>query len=635
VWKLVFAVCDDHTDSQPVYAFTVCSSLADHSPTMSFTCFAAAASSGAAREDGSAYQFNAAAFPWLFDIDECARTGIRIEQLTPLPLNSHAAAVGSSSVGSCSGSGSVRSSGLELTMHESHTGSFIGSVVWEGGRVLAWLLETMHARVRELRLDGSGFEDEPAASAAAATCSMPLSSEASHSSLSDFTSPSHVEYLRAVAAGACFDIPRDFLVGARVLELGAGTGITGLACVKLGAREVVLTDIAELIPLMRENVKRNCPGTLRDEWRDTSSARPQLVSASNTACLSDPVSLSSAASVSHLSSPAPECFACTNCDDLCIELLQCDACDGTLCEPCDTAWHRPAKKSQHKRQNISGAAAAATSVAVAAGLPAPAAAAALPPLPSHCDVYAEELLWGVASDVTELAPSLRSPFDVIIMADVVYDAYSTKGVGSDGCDNFRRLFATLCMLCPEDRQPAPTLLLTYTPRRAPEAKFFELLATAFVWECYPATALLPDHSGQVDERIWIYHLHRSRMAGKLNAVKQQAYIHQDSYISDLQVRKREEEEAARRRERSAPSAHSSGATATAAAAASASSVVAHAPSDGVAISSSSAVDSSAAPTATLARHITPSFIRHLESEEQRQQAVMQARMDMAHARKQR
>jgi hypothetical protein len=36
----------------------------------------------------------------------------------------------------------------------------------------------------------------------------------------------------------------------------------------------------------------------------------------------------------------------------------------------------------------------------------------------------EELLWGEARSLADLAPSLRDPFDVIIMADVVYDVHT-------------------------------------------------------------------------------------------------------------------------------------------------------------------------------------------------------------------
>ena len=149
--------------------------------------------------------------------------------------------------------------------------------------------------------------------------------------------------------------------------------------------------------------------------------------------------------------------------------------------------------------------------------------------------------------------------------------------------------------------------MTYTPRRAPEAAFFEMLSTAFVWTAHQASTLLPAHEGQVDERIWIYHLHRSALAGRHRAVKQQAYIHQAGYSSDLQVRKREEEQS------------------RVAAASSASSAAANnaAPSP--------ANDDVRAPS--LPQHLTPTFARYLENEEQRQQQKMEQKLAALRAAK--
>ena len=46
------------------------------------------------------------------------------------------------------------------------------------------------------------------------------------------------------------------MTGARVLELGAGMGLAGLALAALGAR-VLLTDVASVLPLLRVNADRN------------------------------------------------------------------------------------------------------------------------------------------------------------------------------------------------------------------------------------------------------------------------------------------------------------------------------------------------------------------------------------------
>ncbi|KAH9246700.1 hypothetical protein BASA81_015749 [Batrachochytrium salamandrivorans] len=47
----------------------------------------------------------------------------------------------------------------------------------------------------------------------------------------------------------------DFVKGKTILELGCGTGLLGFACAKLGAKRVVITDLASILPTMEKNVK--------------------------------------------------------------------------------------------------------------------------------------------------------------------------------------------------------------------------------------------------------------------------------------------------------------------------------------------------------------------------------------------
>lgn len=50
---------------------------------------------------------------------------------------------------------------------------------------------------------------------------------------------------------------RQLIQGKRVVDLGTGTGVAGLAAAQCGARDVVLTDYSELESLVRSNIERN------------------------------------------------------------------------------------------------------------------------------------------------------------------------------------------------------------------------------------------------------------------------------------------------------------------------------------------------------------------------------------------
>ncbi|CAN0068439.1 unnamed protein product, partial [Laminaria digitata] len=50
---------------------------------------------------------------------------------------------------------------------------------------------------------------------------------------------------------------RHLVSGKRVLDLGTGTGIAGLAAAQCGARKVIMTDHPALGPLVQSNVERN------------------------------------------------------------------------------------------------------------------------------------------------------------------------------------------------------------------------------------------------------------------------------------------------------------------------------------------------------------------------------------------
>lgn len=48
-----------------------------------------------------------------------------------------------------------------------------------------------------------------------------------------------------------------FLTDKRILELGSGTGLVGLGLAFLGAKDITMTDLEGVVPLIQKNVDAN------------------------------------------------------------------------------------------------------------------------------------------------------------------------------------------------------------------------------------------------------------------------------------------------------------------------------------------------------------------------------------------
>ena len=64
----------------------------------------------------------------------------------------------------------------------------------------------------------------------------------------------HICFMQQLQPGGIWDV-----TGKRVIELGTGTGVVGIALALLGAASICMTDMEDALDLTRRNVKRNFP----------------------------------------------------------------------------------------------------------------------------------------------------------------------------------------------------------------------------------------------------------------------------------------------------------------------------------------------------------------------------------------
>lgn len=123
-----------------------------------------------------------------------------------------------------------------------------GCVIWEAGVQLARMFVQLAAlQHQQQHQQGTGTLQHPAGSPTAASCSC-QHDQGDTASVAPTAQPDHLGCVSAQ------QLPR--LQGARVLELGAGTGIAGITAAACGAH-VTLTDLPEAQALLAANIERN------------------------------------------------------------------------------------------------------------------------------------------------------------------------------------------------------------------------------------------------------------------------------------------------------------------------------------------------------------------------------------------
>ena len=116
-------------------------------------------------------------------------------------------------------------------------------------------------------------------------------------------------------------------------------------------------------------------------------------------------------------------------------------------------------------------------------------------------IHCLPLTWSTTLEPSDLTGELALPFDVMLLSDVVYDAFDTRH--STSINNHHALFHTLHTFT--RLSPSLLILLTYTERREEEAVFFELLrVNGYCWTVRRADEVVPESVDGEDRRVDFY-----------------------------------------------------------------------------------------------------------------------------------